>query len=185
MPTPLGHALAGVTAGCLVLSVAESGAHRPSARTRGLAALRRDRRVVAFGLCGALADIDFLFGLHSGFTHSVGATIVVGLAGAWWGDAITRGRGMAVALGAAYGSHVLLDWLGSDSVAPLGVMALWPFSFDYYLSDHQWFLSVCRAYTVASCWRHNLVGALREVLMLGPTALLATMSFRASVRIRR
>ena len=92
---------------------------------------------------------------------------------------------MAVALGAAYGSHVLLDWLGSDSVAPLGVMALWPFSFDYYLSDQQWFLSVCRAYTVASCWRHNLVGALREVLMLGPAALLATRSFRASVRIRR
>ena len=185
MPTPLGHALAGVAGGCLALSVAESRRHRPARIADGFTDVMRDRRVVACGLCGALPDIDFVFGLHSGVTHSVGATVVVGLVGAWWGRGVPLRCGAAVALSAAYGSHVLLDWLGSDTVAPLGVMALWPFSIDYYLSDQQWFLSVCREYRVASCWWHNLLGITREVLLMGPTALLGAVSLRAVVRTTR
>ena len=33
---------------------------------------------------------------------------------------------LAVACAAAWASHVLLDWLGTDAMAPIGVMALWP-----------------------------------------------------------
>ena len=32
----------------------------------------------------------------------------------------------ALAITAAYATHTLLDWLGADSSAPFGIMALWP-----------------------------------------------------------
>ena len=37
----------------------------------------RHRTTLAFALLGPLADIDFLFGIHSRQTHSVGAALVV------------------------------------------------------------------------------------------------------------
>ena len=116
-----------------------------------------------------LADIDFLVGTHSAHTHSLGAIGVVTAVAGFWG----RGRGplFALALGAAYGSHVLLDWLGSDSVGPIGVMALWPLSSDFFLSDRRWFMAVCREFWLVSCWGQNVIGAAREVLILGPLAL--------------
>lgn len=130
--------------------------------------LLSDRRVVGFALLGALADIDFLFGVHSAYTHSLGAILVVTAAGSLQ----ARGRGplFALALAAAYGSHVLLDWLGSDSVAPIGVMALWPLTSDFFLSDRRWFMSVCREYWLLKCWWHNALGLTREILFLGPLA---------------
>ena len=78
---------------------------------------------------------------------------------------------MSVAAAAAYGSHVALDWLGSDAVAPIGIMALWPLSSEYFLSDRHWFMSVCREYWLAECWWHNSGGLIRELMMLGPVAL--------------
>ena len=38
----------------------------------------------------------------------------------------------ALAIAAAYATHTLLDWLGTDSAAPFGIMALWPVTDDYY-----------------------------------------------------
>ena len=82
MPSPVGHALAGVAAGYLAGGAAVGA--RESASNRWLTArkLLSDRRVVLFGLLGVLADIDFLFGVHSMYTHSVGAIMVVALCGA-------------------------------------------------------------------------------------------------------
>ncbi len=165
MPTPVGHALAGVAAGFLL---AGRGGHAtaPAPTWRSLAS---DRKLLLFAGLGILADIDFLFGVHSAYTHSIGATVVVG------GIATVLGRPhgprFALAAALAYGSHIVLDWLGSDSVPPLGIMALWPFSADYFLSDRQWFTSVCRRYRDLDCWRHNVVGVLRESVLLGPLAL--------------
>ena len=62
-----------------------------------------------FGLVGVLPDADFLFGVHSMYTHSIGAIVVVALCGALIGPQKRIQVSMAVA--AAYGSHVLLDWL--------------------------------------------------------------------------
>ncbi len=81
-----------------------------------------------------------------------------------------KGLLFTLALAAAYGSHVLLDWLGSDSVAPIGVMALWPISSDFFLSDRRWFMSVCREVWQVRCWWHNAAGVTREILFLGPLA---------------
>ena len=176
MPSPLGHALGGVAAGCLVGAVAGRRRHEGPA-VAGTRPARADLRQLGMlaGL-GMLADIDFLFGVHSAYTHSVGATLVVGLvlgARARRGGA-ERGWWVSVVTAAAYGSHVLLDYLGTDTVAPLGVMALWPLSFEYHLSELHVFRSVCREVWELGCWQHNAVGTFGELALLGPVAALAT-----------
>jgi len=181
MPSPVGHALAGVAAGFLVRRI---GPTQPSGRAAGARLSRHllsDRQIIVFALLGTLADIDFLFGIHSAYTHSIGAILVVAAVGSL--QAQGRGPLFALSLAAAYGSHVLLDWLGSDSVTPIGVMALWPISSDFFLSDRRWFMSVCREYWLVQCWWHNALGVTREILFLGPVAFGAT--YLAAIRSDR
>jgi membrane-bound metal-dependent hydrolase YbcI (DUF457 family) len=169
MPTPIGHALAGITVGCLVLA---GRAPRASGR------VRRDwiRPVALVAMLGAAPDLDFLAGVHSAYTHSLGAMLVVGLAAA---ALITTHRIIAaVAASVAYGSHIALDWLGTDTVAPYGIMALWPLSSDYFLSDRFVFLAICREYRLGECWLHNGSALLRELVFLTPPALLAISLLR-------
>lgn len=180
MPSPVGHALAGIAAGYLL-----GGGVVDTPSTRSSQCLTRwkhpfHKRFVVFGLLGILPDIDLLFGVHSTYTHSVGAIVVVGLFGGLAGRHLGSRRYLAV--GAAYGSHVVLDWLGSDTVAPLGVMALWPLTSDFYLSERYWFMAVCREYWVAECWWHNARGLVREVIGLGTVALCAVVASRVLKR---
>ena len=179
MPTPIGHALAGVAAGYLVmgrhLRPPDDQRPRPS-EDRLTYSSRLSPWLLGFGLLGILPDADFLVGLHSTYTHSLGATVVVGLAAAAW---IPRHRALfGFAAAAAYGTHVLLDWLGSDGVFPFGITALWPVSREFYLSDQRWFLSVCREYWLGSCWWHNARAVAWEVALLGPLALVAAIRLR-------
>ena len=104
-----------------------------------LVSRRLDPRILAtFAIVGMLPDIDFLLPVqHRGPSHSVvaaAATFVVALLlleFVW----PTRHRfRLAVAVGAAYLSHTLLDWLGEDTWSPTGIMALWPFSQAFYVS---------------------------------------------------
>ena len=129
------------------------------------------QRALAFGLLAVLPDIDFLAGFHSAYTHSLGAILVVGVVAATLGFR-PRLR-MSVAIAAAYGSHVLLDWLGTDTAAPYGVMALWPLDGAFFLSELHWFPGVCREYWLGSCWLHNARAALWELSVLGPAAAVA------------
>lgn len=169
MPSPVGHALAGVAAGYLVGGGAVGTRFAGQSGWSTVRKLLSDRKVIVFGLLGVLPDVDFLFGVHSTYTHSLGAIAVVGLLGVLAGR--HPGLGSGVAAAAAYGSHVVLDWLGSDSVAPIGVMALWPLSSEFFLSDRYWFASVCREYWLAECWWHNAWGLTHELLVLGSVAL--------------
>src|SRR6516165_298415 len=81
-------------------------------------------------------DLDFLPGIligapaayHRGMTHTVGALVVVSVA-AWAVARILRSRtawwwGLGAA--AAYGSHLLVDWMTVDAVPPAGIRMLWP-----------------------------------------------------------
>jgi inner membrane protein len=168
MPSPLGHALAGVAVGVL--------ASGPRALVRSLdppAAKRPiDTALLAmlpFAALGALPDIDLLFGVHSMYTHSLGATLVVLLVA----RAVTGGWRWASAAALAYGSHILLDFLGHDTTAPIGVMALWPLTSGYYQSDLHLFLPISRRYWVPGFLAHNLTAVAREVLCIGPLAFFA------------
>jgi LexA-binding, inner membrane-associated putative hydrolase len=134
----------------------------------------------AFGLLcaalGMLPDADLLVGMHSRQTHSVGAALIVtALAAVAWPrwrrsvdpDAPSRWL-FALACGAAWATHIVLDWLGSDTTPPIGVMALWPFSSAFYQSDLHWFAAITRRYWRPEFVDMNLRAALRELWVLVP-----------------
>ena len=104
-----------------------------------------------FAWLGMAADLDFLIGRHSYQTHSVGAVVVVLAAVLAW----TRRPRLAVAGGVAYASHILLDWLGSDTTPPIGIMALFPFTTDFYQSELFVFDAISRRVWLWSTWVHN------------------------------
>jgi hypothetical protein len=117
-----------------------------------------------------LPDIDLLWtGVHRGPTHSLAAALIVGLAVL----AATRQRRLALASAAAYASHTLLDWLGSDTSPPLGLMALWPVTREYYQSNVHLFDAISRRYWQPTSWTHNLRAVGWEVLVLLPLTLTA------------
>ena len=162
MPTPVGHVLGGLTATFLTFAAAPK------------------HRLVTPALLGAAAaaavvpDFDLLLGSHRTYTHSIGAVVVVTALSI----AVLRKRAgritSSLAIGAAYTSHLALDWLGKDSSAPPGLMLLWPFSSRYYLSGVDLFREVSRRY-----WRPdefiggNFVAVGSEVLMLLPLLVVA------------
>lgn len=168
MPSPLGHALGGVLAGG---AVAGRAASSPTA-------WRRDAAL--FALIGMAPDLDFLVGQHSQHTHSIGAALIVGglaLAAArrWPGIAPAAPRGRlrwALAAAAAYGSHILLDALGHDTTPPLGVMAFWPCSGDFYQSPFPVFMAISRRYWLPGFLIHNLTAVAWELALLGPLVML-------------
>jgi membrane-bound metal-dependent hydrolase YbcI (DUF457 family) len=150
VPSPVGHALGAVAAGWLVAG------GRPSWRS-----------TATFAAVGLAPDLDLLVGSHSTYTHSVGAVAIV-TAIVW---AISRDLRWALAIGAAWASHVLLDWLGSDTSYPIGIMALWPFSPAHYQSSLYLFDAISRRYWLPEqfFWG-NLRAAVKEVAILLPIA---------------
>jgi membrane-bound metal-dependent hydrolase YbcI (DUF457 family) len=157
MPSPIGHALAGIAAGWAVA---------PAEQTRASVL----RRAAVYGLVAAAPDLDLLAGAHSGPTHGLGAALIAGtLAWLVWR---TRGFRHAARLGAAtaaaYGSHTLLDWLGTDTSPPIGIMALWPFSRAYYESHLHVFMAISRRYWLPEFWTYNFRALTRELVILLP-----------------
>jgi hypothetical protein len=73
----------------------------------------------------------------------------------------------------AWVSHVLFDWLGSDTTPPLGVMALWPLSSDYYFSNAFFFEAISRRYWLDNFITHNVWAVTKEILILGPPLAVA------------
>ena len=116
--------LAHATAGYLAYeALRPSGPHRPALLAGAV-------------LMANAPDLDFLPGIligtpaayHRGVTHTMGALVAVSVA-AWAVACILRSRtawwwGLGAA--AAYGSHLLVDWMTVDAVPPAGIRMLWP-----------------------------------------------------------
>jgi membrane-bound metal-dependent hydrolase YbcI (DUF457 family) len=119
---------------------------------------------------GMAADLDLLVGAHRAYSHSLGACIVILLAAMALTPTPEPRVLTGVACAAAYASHLLLDWVGSDTSVPIGIMALWPFSSDYCQSPFVWFLSTERRYWLPQFWGVNLRAAVREIGTLLPLA---------------
>jgi inner membrane protein len=146
-----------------------------------IAAPAADRRALALcALAGAIADVDlFLPIAHRGPLHSIAAGVGAGVIALvllrMSRTPLDRPR-LALAFAAAYGSHVLLDWLGADTSSPRGLMALWPFTSDYFISDLTMFRAISRRYWMSNFWWDNTVAVLQELAILGP--LVAFIAWR-------
>lgn len=165
MPSPIGHALGGVIAALIVRPTAPAGEGiEPQAAPGATLKLYG-----ALGLVACLPDIDFLWGRHNYETHSLGAAAIAGLVVLAW----TRGAGarLALAVTLAWSTHVLFDWLGSDDRAPLGVMALWPLTHEFYYANAWLFDAISRHYWRDDFVSQNVFAILKEVALLGPIAL--------------
>lgn len=168
VPSPVGHVLGGIAAGWLVA---------PASGRRTLAVC---------ALAGAIADVDlFLPVPHRGPVHSLAAALVVGLLALVvarrlrpTGESTRAG----LAVGVAYGTHVLLDWMGADTSTPRGLMALWPLTSEYFISDVTVFRAISRRYWLANFWADNTVAVLQELAILGP--IVALVAWRQRRRDR-
>jgi membrane-bound metal-dependent hydrolase YbcI (DUF457 family) len=117
-------------------------------------------------------DLDLLFSYpHRSATHSFGAVALVVIIAAGVTRQVTGRIDWRIALicGAAWGSHMLVDWLGQDQNYPRGVQALWPFSDRWFISDWDVFRNTERSEPFSlPTIRYNLITALAELLLLGP-----------------
>jgi inner membrane protein len=165
MPSPAGHALAAVAAGWIVRGTSVPSRSGPYGW----------REAAAFAALGIAPDLDLLAGVHSGPTHGLGVAVLA--AAAAWLPGIARASqgsriGLAIACALAYASHTLLDWLGTDSSAPIGIMALWPFTRGYYESSLHVFMAVSRRFRQPELfWVQNLAALARELVILVPVVV--------------
>jgi membrane-bound metal-dependent hydrolase YbcI (DUF457 family) len=122
-----------------------------------------------------IPDVDLAFRLvdgrnhHNNELHSLGFALVAAIAGA----AVFRLLGWArpwslgLAVGLAWGSHLLLDYLNVDTNPPIGLLALWPFSHAYWKSPVPLFLDIGRTLEWNTV-KHNAVAGAWELAVLLP-----------------
>lgn len=171
MPSPVGHALAGVAVGWLL------DGRRPSLSSGGdRYKPRLDRTTLAmaaaYAFVAMMPDLDLLIPVtHRAASHGVGAAALAGIVA--WG--LTRRIRTALVFAVVYESHALLDWLGTDTTPPIGVMALWPFSREYFESPWQVFMAVSRRYWIPEFWAYNFQVVIREVLILAPLVIVTAI----------
>jgi inner membrane protein len=161
MPSPLGHALAGLTVHVLA--------------ARGRDELFEARRAAVIVAAALAPDLDLLLRFvdgrnhHNQHTHSLGAAVLAFAAGAIVLRHLRFARPTALALCAAVGwaSHIVLDYLNRDTNPPIGIMALWPLTDGYYKFPWPLFLDIGRTLEWATVG-HNLVAAAWEACLLVP-----------------
>ena len=167
MPSPIGHALGGLI---VALALAPHEGHEDHDGHEGnkeskLRVLRGLGVWAAAAAC--LPDIDFLWGRHNMETHSIGFAVLVGLAMFAW----RRDMLLSIVCALAVSTHVLFDWLGSDDAAPIGVMALWPLTTQFFFADAWLFDAISRRYWRDDFVSQNVIAIAKELLLLGTPAL--------------
>jgi membrane-bound metal-dependent hydrolase YbcI (DUF457 family) len=177
MPTSIGHALAGVAAAWGADLVPGDRAWRTAPASASWYRRAGNGTTLTCAALGALPDADLLFHAHRTMTHSIGAVIVAGIAAYIWtaataGPAKRHMARVALMCAAAYGTHLLLDYLAADTVPPVGIQALWPFSHAWYISGWDIFRQTARRnfFSAPTLWFNTLAG-LQELLILAPIAL--------------
>ena len=166
MPTPLGHALAGLTIAWSSQTISPSPAHRHA------------RISLAFlaALFAIAPDFDFVKPpLHRTMTHSISAAIAATICAILIAHRTNRERPWftAAVCGLAYASHLALDWLGGDTKKPAGIQLLWPFTREWFISSWNVFhpTELGRFFFTSETILSNLVAVGREVAILTPLAL--------------
>jgi hypothetical protein len=170
MPSPIGHALAGVAVAWTVDLVPGDRAWRTAPPAAPWYRRAGDGLTLACAGLGAAPDLDLAFIQHRTVTHSIGAVCFVALFAAALAANARRPIGrVALMCAAAYGSHLLLDWLGTDRYPPLGLQLLWPINHEWYISGLDLFRQTARLRVFTrGPMTTNVRAILQEVAILGP-----------------
>jgi hypothetical protein len=205
MPSPVGHALAGITAAWAADLMPGRRLWRSAASVPLVSADWSTRFFSGAGgaltlsaaALGAAPDLDLFLAQHRAMTHSVGAVAAVFIV-AWVVTGQVTGKvqsakykvqskwevqsskfkvdsalRVAVICAAAYGSHLLLDWLAVDMRLPYGLQVLWPFSDGWYISGLDVFPQTERRHLVSlATLRINLRAMAFETAVILPLLLL-------------
>lgn len=200
MPSPIGHALAGVAISmALPESTSRSGLGRVNWKVAGTCALS-----------AALPDIDLLYmPIHRTITHSIPVAILMTIIAVLVTGQVNSKRqegkkakgqqGAAapsglraflpfclpgLAIGLAWLSHPLMDWMGADANPPYGIQMWWPFSHHWFFSGWNIFPGTERRDPFgARAMVINLRAALIEIAIMGSIAL-AAWAARTAVRLK-
>ena len=174
MPSPIGHALAGIVAAWGADLVPGEREWRTAPASASL--FERAGNGLTF-TCIALAvapDLDLFFGsFHRSVTHSFTAVVVVavvtGLMAVRTGRPAVR---VASTCAGAWATHLLLDWLGADHFYPYGIQLLWPFSSAWFISGWDLFAWTERRQVMgAAAMKQNAAAAALEIALLMPIVL--------------
>jgi len=170
MPSPIGHALAGLALAWGSDLVPGACAWRDRTREGSIYARAGGALTVGCVLLAAAPDLDLVVGGHRTATHSITAAVLVALvAGAL---AVVSSRPVlriALMCGGAWATHLLLDWVAVDAVAPRGIQLLWPFSRDWFISGWDVFAGTERIRILSDkAMRQNAMALARELAILLP-----------------
>ena len=170
MPSPVGHTL-----GALAAMIAIE----PSI------IMSRYKPIVILGtafIIGTLADADFLVAhyttvqylRHHYFTHSIPFAILFTVV-CWIILRLAKfqnpNKGAAL-LGAAYGSHLFLDYFAHDGSKPYGIPLLWPLTDRHFIAPFDVFFSIHRGEFSDLFSLHNFFAILIESAVLAPIVVL-------------
>ena len=173
MPSPIGHALAGLAAAWTVDLVPGDRAWRTAPASASWYKRAGNGLTLACVGLGAAPDLDLLFLTHRTATHSVAAVAFVALFAAAMAVRVDRPIARVAAMcAAAYGTHLLLDWLGADAFPPRGIQGLWPLSQSWYISDTDVFRQTARHEIFSGPSIVTNVRAIaKEMAILGPAVV--------------
>jgi membrane-bound metal-dependent hydrolase YbcI (DUF457 family) len=170
MPSPIGHVLAGAAAAWTADLIPGDRTGRTA--SPGASWYQRAGGGLTLACCtlAAAPDLDLLVGAHRSFTHSVTAGVIAGLVGAIVASRMGRPVArVALMCAAAWGTHLLLDWLSADTFYPYGIQLFWPFSHAWFISGLNVFAQTERRHPFsAATMRLNAATAVREIVILLP-----------------
>jgi len=173
MPSPIGHALAGLAAAWTADLIPGDRAWRTAPATAPFYLRAGDGLTLLCAGLGAAPDLDLAFIAHRTVTHSIGAVFFVGLfAAALAANAKRPIARIALMCAAAYGSHLFLDWLGTDFYPPRGIQLMWPINSEWYISGIDVFRQTARLRVFThGPMMTNIRAVLQEIAILGPTVV--------------
>lgn len=182
MPTTVGHSLAGALLnGTRIFQPAQNVL----------------KSMMIAMILANLADLDFIPGFfwgnpnkfHHGITHSLGATVLVGMVfGFYFYKQDGRFLVPFAFSSSLYFSHVLLDFFSVDASPPHGIPIFWPFFSAHFVAPVTVFSDVHKDSSSATFIQslfvsHNAWTILREFIILGPFVLFIQLKKRFKRKI--
>jgi membrane-bound metal-dependent hydrolase YbcI (DUF457 family) len=174
MPSPIGHALAGIAVAWAADLFPGNRAWRTVPATASWYARAGNGLTLTCAALAVAPDLDLLFpGAHRSVTHSFVSITAVAIVAML---AATRARlpvsRVAWMCAGAWATHLLLDWLAADPSTPRGIQALWPFNDKRFISEWDVFPGTERRQIFsAPSIRLNMAALARELAFMLPIVL--------------